>query len=488
MKKFLTFSMKRYYSNGATKEGTINFFNKFNHIEFKGLSNKVNWNISPIGYSGYSLNLSEPEHQFSLQYAIQGGCNIIDTSPNYSDGESEHLIGIVVNGMIKDEIIKRNEVIISTKVGFYNSNEGEEDEIIKKYKMKQISSNTYHSLSLEYISYSIKESLKRLNVSCIDILFLQLNEENDENLNEIFNFLENEIKNERIQYYGISFNKYNYSKISKIISNVQKDHFKFLQLPFNLIENESLNDLEKFKEKGFNILTNRPFYSSNETIPILKLNLDEEFNENNLNEENENFNEFLEEFKKVTKEALEVELNFDQFSKNYSTNELPLTSNFQWIQILNSNLNKIKNISMFKNILEFEVHPKLNDTYYKLCDLKDEKFLSWFSTYRFYLNQYFSVLMKLFEKKHLIEMIELNLKLNKSNKKFEEIKGGLTNKLIHYYTSIKEIDTILIGMNKKKYVKDIILNLKNDKLSNNEIKNISKDFYQEIKFINQFKE
>ena len=103
----------------------------------------------------------------------------------------------------------------------------------------------------------------------------------------------------------------------------------------------------------------------------------------NLKIENENFKEIIENFKKINKESLEIELNFENYSKGYSEKELPPITNFKWIQILNSNLNKIKNISIFKNILETEIYSKLNDTYYKLCDLKDEKFISWFSTYRF---------------------------------------------------------------------------------------------------------
>ena len=125
-------------------------------------------------------------------------------------------------------------------------------------------------------------------------------------------------------------------------------------------------------------------------------------------------------------------------------------------------------------------------------------------------------------------MIELNLKLNESNLKFKELNNifdqtnnnhdtnisninehqtatttnindatnitdnitnttdaGLENKLIFYYSSIKEIDSILIGMNKKKYVKDIILNLKknDEKLNEEEIIKISKlKLYEEIKF------
>lgn len=51
------------------------------------------------------------------QYAVQAGCNVIDTGLNYEDGSSEAMIGLVVNGMIEEEIIKRDEIVIMSKIG-----------------------------------------------------------------------------------------------------------------------------------------------------------------------------------------------------------------------------------------------------------------------------------------------------------------------------------------------------------------------------------
>jgi hypothetical protein len=60
----------------------------------------------------------------------------------------------------------------------------------------------------------------------------------------------------------------------------------------------------------------------------------------------------------------------------------------------------------------------------------------------------------------------------------------LTNKLIHIYSSIPEIDCILIGMNKPMYVKDIMLHLNEEMLlDEKEIKNIFKIKFKEIEFI-----
>lgn len=42
---------------------------------------------------------------------------MIDTSTSYFDGESEQLIGTVINGMLEEKVIQRDEIIIASKVG-----------------------------------------------------------------------------------------------------------------------------------------------------------------------------------------------------------------------------------------------------------------------------------------------------------------------------------------------------------------------------------
>jgi aryl-alcohol dehydrogenase-like predicted oxidoreductase len=83
------------------------------------------------------------------------------------------MIGIVLNGMMKNNIIQRNEIILSTKVGYFHSFEEEKFKNVKK-----LGNEMYHCLSTDYISYSINESLKRLNIQQIDILFIQLCDSN----------------------------------------------------------------------------------------------------------------------------------------------------------------------------------------------------------------------------------------------------------------------------------------------------------------------
>ena len=67
--------------------------------------------IWPIRYDGFdgessgvcylSRGLREAEHREALTQALRAGCNVIDTSTNYMDGESEQLVGSVLQGLMR---------------------------------------------------------------------------------------------------------------------------------------------------------------------------------------------------------------------------------------------------------------------------------------------------------------------------------------------------------------------------------------------------
>ena len=59
---------------------------------------------SRIGFGGYRIDLEEADHREALIKALREGCNLIDTSTNYGDGDSERLIGAVLAELIPDVI------------------------------------------------------------------------------------------------------------------------------------------------------------------------------------------------------------------------------------------------------------------------------------------------------------------------------------------------------------------------------------------------
>ena len=73
---------------------------------------------SKIGYGTYRVHEQNEAQAETLESAIEAGCNLIDTSSNYTDGGSETLIGNVLRKMISADEIKREEIIVVSKVGY----------------------------------------------------------------------------------------------------------------------------------------------------------------------------------------------------------------------------------------------------------------------------------------------------------------------------------------------------------------------------------
>ena len=53
-------------------------------------------NLSKVAMGLYRMSIRSSEHKEALISALENGCNLLDTSSNYTDGESEKLIGEVL--------------------------------------------------------------------------------------------------------------------------------------------------------------------------------------------------------------------------------------------------------------------------------------------------------------------------------------------------------------------------------------------------------
>lgn len=234
------------------------------------------------------MSVRSKEHYDSLVIALKNGLDLIDTSANYTNGESEKLIGKVLK-----EHPEFNPVII-TKGGYVqgdciklmsalNADGMALDGLVK------INDDLWHSIHPEFLQSQIDLSHERLEGAPIDFYLLHNPEyyfmQNDENLSDkefysriekAFVFLEAKVEKGEIGAYGISSNGLALSPEDKTYVNLQTileisrrlktKHFKMIQFPFNLIE---IGALERFqdlssvielaKEEGLILVANRPF-------------------------------------------------------------------------------------------------------------------------------------------------------------------------------------------------------------------------------------
>lgn len=224
--------------------------------------------MGQIGFGSYRISIRSNEHKKALVSALSLGCSLIDTSANYTDGESEELIGSVLNENpnFKPKIV--------TKAGYIQGNNLKVIEELNELGLAQedlvdLGLDLKHSIHPEFLQNQIDLSLKRLKLKSIDIFLLHNPEyyfkSNGANQDEYYRrimkaflFLEEEVSKGRIKSYGISSNNFilplNHPEVTDLFKVLKmtkqilpKNNFTTIQFPFNLIE---ISALEKFGEFG----------------------------------------------------------------------------------------------------------------------------------------------------------------------------------------------------------------------------------------------
>jgi aryl-alcohol dehydrogenase-like predicted oxidoreductase len=220
--------------------------------------------MSKLGFGTYRMSVRSKEHRESLELALQNGLSLIDTSSNYTNGDSELLIGEILS-----QLERKKHPIIVTKAGYIQGKILES--VLKQDSYQEIidvADNLKHCIHPSFLDAQINQSLERLKVPFIDYFLLHNPEyyfkleganqtEYYRRIKEAFLFLEKKVSEGLIKNYGISSNHFtlplnhpevtNLSKILELTKEIDAKHFQMIQFPFNLIE---IGALEKFGEYG----------------------------------------------------------------------------------------------------------------------------------------------------------------------------------------------------------------------------------------------
>ena len=268
-----------YIKGFATSEGTNRFRDKavnkdISPFHFKCFDDLI---LTSIGMGTYLGDLSEHDDK-DIEHAIyesvrSGAINVIDSAINYRAMKSEKSIGRAITNLLKDGIISRDEIFISTKNG-YITNDGDYPTIdVWEYmqrmfisqgiiKAEDISSG-YNVINPNYINKCIEKSRFNLKLETIDLVYIHnafesWNEEVDKNkffemLSKVFEIYEKCRSENKIRYYGmatwtcfrVNVGNKEYLSLEEIYNIAKsiggKNHgFRFIQLPYNLAYSEAL--------------------------------------------------------------------------------------------------------------------------------------------------------------------------------------------------------------------------------------------------------
>lgn len=237
--------------------------------------------MSKVGFGAYRISIRSDFHYESLKKALDEGCSLIDTSANYTDGESEQLIGKVLNET-------GHKPILISKAGYIQGSNLKAVNNDKSLQMEMVdlAEDLKHSIHPVFLQNQIEKSLERLQVDCIDVFLLHNPEyylksdgshkdEYYQRIKKAFLFLEDKVKEGKIKAYGISSNTFvdpkddhestDLSKVYELVSDFGDHNFKYIQFPMNLLELGALERqfnglhlIEKAQELGLKTIINRP--------------------------------------------------------------------------------------------------------------------------------------------------------------------------------------------------------------------------------------
>ncbi|PJZ56626.1 aldo/keto reductase [Leptospira barantonii] len=279
--------------NVADKDKNLNPY-----FEFRGRI------LSRIAFGCYRVGLESPEHENAMEFSFTEGFNVIDTSSNYGNGESESLVGKVLRKKIGKGEWKRENVFIVTKAGYI---QGRNMQIVNDLEKENrefpeityYSEGCYHCIHPSFLEDQLERSLKRMGLETVDVFLLhnpeyflmdrekhnvpkeKAAEQYYERIKNAFRFLEQKRKEGKIVYYGISSNtfpedpeKYTATSLNKILKiakeiqdelGLKESGFAVVQFPGNLLESGFLdpkfdgkNLISIIRENGLLPLVNRP--------------------------------------------------------------------------------------------------------------------------------------------------------------------------------------------------------------------------------------
>ena len=281
--------------------------------------------LSSVGVGTYRMSTDYDIHFQALKTAVENGYNLIDTATNYCNGTSEKLIGKFIEAYPSHA----DKLFVISKVGYMPSKQVRTPDFLQFLAEKQptiaeIDTDFEYSLDTSFIAYQLEQSLKRIGRDYLDVYLLHNPERllQSTNLNKIshlstalmkaFAFLEQQVEEGKIRYYGVSSNTIfdpkqtgaiNCQELLDIASSVHNNHhFKFIQFPFNFKEREALSQhyqdqslLELAHQNGLITIGNRPLNMNENGLEFRLVTYEEQLKNWNVQAAQQVLNDFIKE-------------------------------------------------------------------------------------------------------------------------------------------------------------------------------------------------
>lgn len=215
-----------------------------------------------LGTGGISDELMPGEREAvyeAMELSLRGGLNLVDTADIYGFGEAESVTGAVLARMFFAAAVKRSELIVCSKAGYFHPQSTLLDRHGDRLPTDIGIVKDYHSIHPSYLDRALNLSCERLGLATIDAYLLHNPEEQlvvgpkkfAERVRRAFEFLEQAVADSRIQMYGISTadalldldpKSHGLEAMVSYAHDVagHANHFRIVQVPFNLARPDAL--------------------------------------------------------------------------------------------------------------------------------------------------------------------------------------------------------------------------------------------------------
>ena len=261
------------FSGCASSQGTEKYRERFPSAAKDHFREAQNLQLSSIGIGTYLGNADEEtdrRYQDAVVRAVELGANVIDSAANYRFQRSERSVGAAI-GELQQRGFGREEFVVCTKGG-YLPFDGAPPRDVRGYIEENFIApgiatwgdiaGGSHCMTPDYLDNQLKQSLRNLNLDCIDVYYVH-NPESQlaavpaiefwRRLRAAFEFLEQAVTENRIKAYGVATwngfredpDSQGYHSLEGMINLArliagENHHFRFIQLPVNLAMPEAL--------------------------------------------------------------------------------------------------------------------------------------------------------------------------------------------------------------------------------------------------------
>lgn len=497
----------------ATREATLTFADRmrtryptFDKSAYRSLAG-TDLITSKVGYGCYRVHNQSKEHFATLKKAIEAGCNLIDTSSNYTDGGSETLIGNVLHDLIAAETIRREEIIVVSKVGYMQGKNL--DEAMQRERAGQpypdvvkYMEGCWHCIHPDFLIDQWNHSAKRLGLESIDVYLLHnpeyflsdaqkrsrnradFNDSQEAYYNRVYRAfvqMERLALDGKIRCYGISSNTFPSPKTdfehtsldrvyeaackagAAVHGNSRANHFKVIQLPYNLFEHGALTAvnneidrkdvtvLERAKSLGIGVLVNRPLNAivNNRMTRLAQYAYDPSL-------------DYPAEISNAEHRFSQIETRLEDVLKGWgifdsARNQVNVNLFYDVAQQLPEILPHIQNRDHWEQVLYGNLIPEINAYLQKTAqNCSAEAQSEWEILLQQYveaLNALFAILTDIFNRGEAekVEPIQHAVDRHLSD---EEKMLTLSQKALNFVTSSPGVSVVLNGMKRKEYVQD----------------------------------